>query len=355
MIYRCLQCGRPYPEQGVFYRCPHCGSLFDAFDWHFTPPSASIQTGIWRWRENFGLAPDAPALSLGEGNTPCVWVNIDGRQIAFKCEYQNPSGSFKDRGMAVLMSFLAGRGVQTVIEDSSGNAGAAFAAYAARAGLGGRVFVPAYASGPKRRQIEAYGAEIVSIAGSRRDVAEAALQAAAAGEAYASHAHMPHVLAGYATLAYELQEQVDSAIGAIIVPAGQGGLLLGIGRGFHALHAAGLIDAMPVMVGVQAAACAPFLAVEGRVEQAAETLAEGVRIIEPLRHAAVKEQVDRSKGFFVAVDENAILEGRSQLSRRALYVEPTSALVWGALMQTRSHLPEPIVAVLTGSGLKWAG
>ncbi len=355
MIYACLDCGRPYPEQGVFYRCPHCGGMFDALDWHYSPPSPSLHTGIWRWRENFGMSGETPVLSLGEGNTPCVWVKIDGRQIAFKCEFQNPSGSFKDRGLAVLMSFLAGRGVREAIEDSSGNAGAAFAAYVARAGLHGRVFVPAYASGPKRRQIETYGAEIVSIPGTRRDVAQAALQAAEAGQAYASHAHMPHVLAGYATLAYELQEQVGSAIGAIVVPVGQGGLLLGIGRGFQALHAAGLLDRMPVMVGVQSGACAPFLTPEGRLEQAGETLAEGVRIAEPLRHAAVKELVDQSQGVFVAVDENAILEGRSRLARHGLYVEPTSALVWDALMQTRSHLSDPIVVVLTGSGLKWAG
>jgi len=355
MNYRCSACDRLYPEEGVFYRCTHCGGIFDALDWQFSAPTASSGIGIWRWRANFGLSQETPSVSLGEGNTPCVWAEINGQKIAFKCEFQNPSGSFKDRGMAVMMGFLAGRGVQVAIEDSSGNAGAAFAAYAARAGLRGRVFVPAYASGPKRRQIEAYGAELVSVPGSRQDVAEATRRAAEQGQIYASHAYMPHVLAGYATLAYELVEQMGSAPGALVVPTGQGGLLLGIGRGFQSMRAAGRIDHLPVLVGVQSAACAPFLSKAGRVEQPAETLAEGVRITEPLRYQAVKDLVEESGGFFVAVEEDAILAGRGQLAGIGLYVEPTSALVWDALMQTHARLPEPIAAVLTGSGLKWQG
>lgn len=355
MNYRCSACDRPYPREGVYFRCPVCDGIFDALDWEYHPPAASVGMGIWRWRDNFGLERDTLPISLGEGNTACVWADVAGRKIAFKCEYQNPSGSFKDRGMAVLMGFLAGRGVLAAIEDSSGNAGAAFAAYSARAGLHGRVFVPAYASGPKRRQIEAYGAELVSVSGTRRDVAEATRRAAEEGQVYASHAHMPHVLAGYATLAYELIEQIGDAPGVLIVPAGQGGLLLGIGRGFRSMQAAGIIDRMPVLVGVQSAACAPYLSTNGGVEQAGETLAEGVRITEPLRFHAVKALVEGSGGFFIAVEEDAILEGRRQLAGRGLYVEPTSALVWDALKQAYTRLPEPIAVVLTGSGLKWQG
>lgn len=355
MDYRCIHCNRPYPETGIFYHCPQCGGIYDAFDWRFVPASSMAAPGIWRWQANFGLAQNALPLSLGEGNTPCVWSNLDGQEVAFKCEYQNPSGSYKDRGMAVLMSFLISRGARTALEDSSGNAGAAFAAYAGRAGLLGRVFVPAYASGPKRRQIEIYGAEVISVPGTRQDVALAARKAADEGQVYASHAHMPHVLAGYATLAYELVEQMGGAPGALVTPVGQGGLLLGIGRGFRSLLAAGRIDRMPVLVGVQAAACAPFLIPAGKIEQPGETLAEGVRIAEPLRLTAVKDVVAESNGFFLDVKEDQILPGLNRLARSGFFVEPTSALVWDALRQAHSQLPKPVAVVLTGSGLKWNG
>jgi threonine synthase len=212
--------------------------------------------GIWRYRHTFGLPEAAPQISLGEGSTALVWTEAFGRQVAFKCEFQNPSGSFKDRGSATLVSFLCSRGVHEAVEDSSGNAGASFAAYAARAGIKARVYVPESASGPKRRQIEAYGAQVVAVPGPRSNAAEAVRQAADAGTAYASHAYLPYNLPGYATAAYEIFEQLGEAPGTVIVPAGQGGFLLGMARGFAAMRNAGLFQEMPLLVGVQASLCA---------------------------------------------------------------------------------------------------
>ena len=171
------------------------------------------QPGIWRYRNTFGLPDDAPVISLGEGNTPLVWGKASGQEAAFKCEFLNPSGSFKDRGSATLVSFLRSRGVSEAVEDSSGNAGASFAAYAARGGIKARVFVPEAASGPKRSQIAAYGAEVVPVPGPRTNAAEAVRREAEAGAIYASHAYLPFNIPGYATLAYELVEQLgDRAI-----------------------------------------------------------------------------------------------------------------------------------------------
>jgi hypothetical protein len=98
-------------------------------------------------RSTFGLPVRTQVLSLGEGDTPLIWCRVRGRRVAFKCEYANPTGSFKDRGTATLVAFLRSRKVTRAIEDSSGNAGAAFAAYAARAGIKARVYVPESASG----------------------------------------------------------------------------------------------------------------------------------------------------------------------------------------------------------------
>jgi len=356
----CNNCSQPYPDQGVPYRCLHCGGTFDipvlpAFHMDHVKPGLP---GLWRYRNTFGLPDDTPLVTLGEGNTPLVWAPAFGRQVAFKLEYQNPSGSFKDRGSAVLVSFLLSRRVGSVIEDSSGNAGASLAAYGARAGIRVRIFVPGYASGPKLAQIEAFGARVVSIQGTRSDTSEAVRLAAGQDEVYASHAYLPHVLLGYATLAYELVEQMGGLPGTVIAPTGQGNLLLAIGRGFNSLKAAGLIQKIPALVGVQARACAPLWAVSsygaaglGWVSEG-QTLAEGVRIKFPVRGDEVLRLVEMSGGRFISVAEEEILPGRDQLARLGFYVEPTSAIVWSALTQISGHLPEPIAVVLTGSGFK---
>jgi threonine synthase len=356
---RCTNCNRPYPQSGVPFRCDTCGGVFD-----FSAPPVfdeariTPQAGIWRYRHTFGLGDEAEAITLGEGNTPLVWREVFGREVAFKLEHLNPSGSFKDRGSVLLVSFLRSRGVEAAVEDSSGNAGASFAAYAARAGMQARIFVPDYASGPKRAQIEAYGAQVQIIQGPRSMTTEAVLKAAESGAVYASHAYMPHGLPGYATAAYEMYEQIGQAPGAVIAPAGQGNFLLAIGRGFQALKNAGLIERLPRLVGVQALACAPLWAVFkygaaglGWVTEG-ETLAEGVRIRRPVRGDALMHMILENEGAFVSVEEEHILSGRDELARLGFYVEPTSAIVWNALVQVMDEAPDPVVVVLTGSGYK---
>lgn len=356
----CTNCHYPYPDEGIPFQCPRCKGIFD-----FTDPvdfnSSRAETdlpGIWRFRHLFGIPSDVPEISLGEGNTPLIWSEIQNHKIGFKLEYLNPTGSFKDRGTSPLMSFLSWRGTTHAIEDSSGNAGASFAAYAARAGIQARVYVPESASGPKRSQIDAYGAEVILVPGSRANAAEAARLAAEQGEVYASHAYLPFNLPGYATVAYEIFEQMGAAPGTVICPVGQGGLLLGIGRGFLALQRSGVIPEAPRLIGVQALACAPLWALfqygaEGLMwVSEGETLAEGVRVRYPLRGDTVLRTVEESGGFFIAIDEGDILTGRDQLARRGFYVEATSAIVWKALMQVIDGTPEPIVVMLTGSGFK---
>ena len=358
----CTNCHHPYPERGASYRCPTCGGLFDyAVFPSFNPNQIDAsQPGIWRYRSTLGLTEGAPTVSLGEGRTPLVWAETHHRRVAFKLEFLNPSGSFKDRGSALLVSFLASRKVKTAIEDSSGNAGASFAAYAARAGIQARVFVPESAAGPKRFQIEAYGAEVVSVPGPRSNAAQAVIQAAEKGAAYASHAYLPFNLPGYATVAYEIFEQIGQAPGTVVLPAGQGGFLLGAYRGFAGLKRAGLIQWMPRLVGVQARSCAPLWALSSYGPNGlswvteASTLAEGVRVLHPLRGDAVLNAVEASGGFFLAIDEQDILPGRNQLARLGFYVEPTSALVWAALDQAIDQMIDPVVVLLTGSGLKYS-
>lgn len=361
-MVRCSNCGRIYPESDVVHRCEVCGGVygitelplfdFDLIDNHLP--------GIWKYRHTFGVLADETIVSLGEGNTPLIWGDVSGREVAFKCEYLNPTGSFKDRGSPLLVSFLSSRGATEALEDSSGNAGASLAAYAARAGMSVKIYVPDSASGPKRKQIEMYGAEVIRILGPRSNTTEAVLRAVNQGGKYASHAYLPFNLPGYATLAYELVEQLGTAPGTVVLPVGQGGLFLGLALGFRNLITGKAIKEMPKLVGVQALACAPlwtlfsYGAAGFGIAGEADTVAEGIRVRYPVRGDDVIRVCDNFHAEILAVEENEIIKGRDQLAKRGFFVEPTSAVVWSAILQGISGWTEPIVAVLTGSGLKIA-
>jgi threonine synthase len=358
--FSCGNCGGAYEAQAFPYCCPTCGGLYELH----LPLVAEIpdppipRRGLDRYRSMLPLPPEAPLVSLGEGGTPLLAHHLDEREIYFKCEHLNPTGSFKDRGTAVIVSALVNQGIHEAVEDSSGNAGASFAAYCSRAGIRACIYIPEYAAGPKRSQIERMGAEVIAVPGPRSAASKAARRRAETGAAYASHAHLPHVHAGMATMALELVAQLERAPRAIVTPVGQGTLLLGLYDGFHALVAAGRIDSIPQMVGVQARACAPIWAAHAFGSQAAasmvegETLAKGIRIAEPLRKEAVLAAVRQTGGRILAVEEPQIQAGRDALAAAGFYVEPTSAVVWPALREVLPELPDPVVVVLTGSGFK---
>jgi threonine synthase len=358
---RCERCGSLYPENRVIHTCESCGGYFDFSGLPEYNPSNldPAQPGIWKYRGSFSLkAPDL-IVTLGEGGTPFLWDDPSTREMGFKLESLNPTGSYKDRGSAVLISQLLSRMVFSAVEDSSGNAGASFAAYCARAGIAARVFVPERAAGPKRRQIEEYGAELIAVPGPRSEAAKAVLQAVEDGETYGSHAYLPFGLPGIATIAYELLEQTGGKIGTIIAPAGHGALLLGIMRGFAALVKTGKIPAAPYYVGVQAENCSPmaasFKAGSGMPVEIFEgnTIAEGVRVAKPVRMGAILKEMTNGKGEIIAIPEGEILPACRELAEKGIYAEPTSALVWAALKHLKPEIPRPIILIISGNGLKY--
>jgi threonine synthase len=273
-----------------------------------------------------------------------------------------PTGSFKDRGMTVMVSYLKGRGVDHVLEDSSGNAGASLSAYSAAAGMRCRILVPETASYPKIAQIAACGADVVTIRGSRQDVADAALDMSRE-IFYASHNWQPFFVEGTKTLAYELWEQLGfRAPDNVVVPLGYGSNVLGCERGFAELLRNGEIGRLPRIFGVQAANCAPYYAAyqsggEALVPTAiASTIAEGIASSKPTRVAEVLRAVRSSGGSIVAVSEEEIVAALGTLARMGLYVEPTSAAAAAGLTQLITagsiNPGDATVLVLTGSGLK---
>jgi threonine synthase len=349
---RCLRCGRSAPTAEA-WRCT-CGGPWAIEPFGGVPRPETLRdrpSGLWRYRE--ALPVDGAPISLGEGGTPLV-LSRD-RRLSFKVESANPTGSFKDRGAAVLVSAAWAAGARELVEDSSGNAGAAIAAYAARAGVGATVYVPETASPGKLAQIAAYGARVMRIPGTREAVAAAAH---AAPGRYASHCWDPLFFHGTKTLAYELWESLGGrAPDHVITPVGHGTMLLGLWLGFRELVLAGAISRLPRFVAVQSAACAPLAGPAiGREAGMGDTVAEGIRVSQPVRPDEIRRAVVESHGRFLVVEDPEILATRTRLAREGLFVEPTAAVAPAAawrLVDEGAFAPSEMVVVpLTGHGLK---
>jgi threonine synthase len=312
---------------------------------------------LWRYRAALPPLRGEP-ITMGEGCTPLVPRRLGGAEALLKCEWFMPTGSFKDRGASVMLSLLRAEGVQAVLEDSSGNGGAAIAAYAAAGGMRAKIMVPASTSPAKTVQSRASGAEIELVPGSRQDCADAALREAA-NIFYASHNWHPYFLQGTKTLAYELWEDLGfQAPDNVIIPCGAGSNVLGCAIGFSELLRAGSIERLPRIFAAQPAHCAPiaraFLDLEP--EPARPTIAEGTAIAQPLRLPECIGVLRQTQGGAVMLSEAAIAAATLDLAGRGIYVEPTCAQAAAAftkLLGIGTIRPEErTVLVLTGTGLK---
>lgn len=324
----------------------------------------SSERSLWRYRAALPL-PCPDPISMGEGMTPLIPRTLRGARVLLKCDSCNPTGSFKDRGASVMLSLLRAQGIGHVLEDSSGNGGAAVAGYAAAGGMRATIMTPASTSPGKTVQMRAYGAEIRLIPGTRQDTADAAVRESAS-IFYASHNWHPFFLHGTKTLAYELWEDLGfRAPDNIVTPCGAGSNVLGCAIGFGELLRAGEIARLPRIFAVQPAHCGPIAAAflagtDAEVVTPIEpTIAEGTAIAKPIRRREVIAALRDSRGGAVLVPEADISSGLFELARAGVYVEPTSAQVVAALAtllrEGRIGPDETTVLVMTGSGLKATG
>jgi threonine synthase len=338
-----------------------CGACGAPGEFTGLPPfdPDSIDTGTWSMWRYAAMLPVKPVVSLGEGATPLVPVHLPDGTFTAKLEHLNPTASYKDRGTSVAVSHFVTHGAHHLVEDSSGNAGASVAAYAAAAGLTARVYVPDTASAAKRAQITAAGAEVVPVPGPR-SAAHAAARADPHG-VYASHVWHPAFLLGHRTCAWEIWEQQGRRLPAVVAcPVGQGNLFLGLAYGFRALVDAGFADRVPRMIAVQAAVCAPVAAAwrSGSDEPVpvdeGPTVAEGIRTASPVRGRELLRAVYATGGAVFTVTEAAIRGAVRDLAATGLLVEPTGAVAVAALGRIRRRFGSEILVPLTGSGLKTA-
>ena len=359
---RCRLCNQPVDWPPQQPRCPRptCRGPLQpkhniVFDASLIEP---MMDGMWRYLHMLPPVLDTP-ITLGEGGTPLLRLT-NGNLIYVKNETLNPTGSFKDRGSAFLINTIQDED-KIVIDDSSGNAGAALAAYAARAGRRARIFVPANVSEIKKQQIQRFGAEIVPVEGNRDDVAQAADAFSQQPDVfYASHVWHPGYALAMQTISWEIWEQLGRrAPEWVIMPAGNGSLLRGVRWGFRSLQKAKYIQDLPRMAAVQAASCAPLLA---RSQDAylpghfrcSPTIAEGVAIPNPPLIDAMWAAVRKTDGRVIAVPDPEIAQAQTDLLQQGFWVEPTAALSYAALPYLEELITpnDTVVLILPGHGFK---
>ena len=306
--------------------------------------------------------PAEDPVTLGEGNTPVVRLRNVGKVLGMeklyaKLEFLNPTGSFKDRGSAVLVSALKSGGIRSAAEDSSGNAGASIAAYCAQAGIEATIFAPEAAPPMKLQQIGFYGARIVKVPGGRSAVAAACRQYCIdQGVVYASHNLSPLFIEGTSGFASEVASQMKEGPEHVLFPVGNGSLLIGAWKGFKGM------GEMPKLHCIQSMSCMPIVsAIGGKVwtppEGGVVTVAGGIAVERPPRQHQVLEALAYSGGEAVAVAEENIVRWQRRLSvDEGLFVEPTSASVLAGLElmleSGKIGAGETTLLALTGFGFK---
>ncbi|MEA1994045.1 MAG: threonine synthase [Euryarchaeota archaeon] len=355
---QCRECGKVFSLDKKIWRCV-CGGLLDI---KFTPhfPLNTIEKRkptIWRYREALPVRDDS-IISFGEGCTPMIKETIGGVSLWLKEDQLFPTGSFKDRGASVLISKLKELGIQRVVEDSSGNAGAAIAAYCAKAEIKCDIFVPKEVSSAKMHQTESYGAELHRVPGDREEAAKAALSAAEETY-YASHSRNPFFFHGTKTFAFEVSEQLGwKAPDTVVLPVGNGTVLLGAYIGFNELLNAGVTERVPRIIAVQSENCSPLYRAFKDVPavKKKETIAEGIAIAHPIRGKQILSAVRKTGGDFIAVSDSEIKDSLSEMWKKGHFIEPTAAATIAGLKKyLKKSSDELVVSVLTGHGLKMGG
>ncbi|MFL5311689.1 MAG: threonine synthase [Myxococcales bacterium] len=316
-----------------------------------------IRAGVLvRWRDRLPVTPRTPALTLGEGDTPLVAAPTLARDVGcaelwLKVEGQNPTGSFKDRGMVVAVAKAAEAGAKLAVCASTGNTSASAAAYCAAAGITCRVVVPEgkVALG-KLAQAVAHGARIVVLRGNFDAALSAVRALAARGGVALLNSVNPHRLEGQKTAAFEIVEALGGAPSGLALPVGNAGNISAYWRGFVELG-----THLPIY-GIQAAGAAPL--VSGAPVEHPETLATAIRIGNPASWTLAVQAQRESGGQFVAVRDEEIVAAYQRLAAEAgVFCEPASAAPVAGLLRLARERPgrfagQRLVAVLTGHGLK---
>ncbi len=379
---RCTKCGRVYNPDKINTVCPSCsGVLYAEYDIELakevlTPSELARRPrtlGLWRYRELLPVKRTANIVSLGEGATPLLQAYRLGQELGIsklyiKDESLNPTGTFKARGIAVAISKAVELGIKIVGMPSAGNAGAALAAYASKAGIEAWIYAPKETPKAMITEIEVYGAKLELVKGSIADAAkELAKVKDKEGIFDMTTMKEPYRIEGKKTMGYEIAEDLGWNVPDVVIyPTGGGTGLLGIWKGIKELIELGFIkeEKMPKMIVVQSTGCAPVVKAfrEGRSEVEAwpnpKTLAAGIRVPKPYADYLILEVLRVSKGTAVEVSDEEIINAVKEVARtEGIFPCPEGAATVAALRKLLEQgyvsRDDVVVAVNTGSGLKY--
>ncbi len=362
IILKCSECGATRAADMFALGCVECES----------PLNVAYSDAGRHTMSVCGLGMPVPvhadrlAITLGEGATPIVPLSAVGDMVGVsrvlgKLEFMNPTGSFKDRGTAMMLSVASEHGISELVEDSSGNAGASVSAYAARAGIVAHVFAPDTAPEAKMGQIAVYGARTHPTAGPREASANAADEYRRRHEiVYASHNLSPYFIEGTKTFAYEVAARMSPAPDHIVIPVGNGSLLLGAWAGYAELLAAGVVASIPKLHAIQSEAVMPIVSKFDDTQEwsaGRTTVAGGIAVSAPPRGAQVIRALRDTGGIAAAVNDAEIVRWQRLLAEReGIFAEPTSAAAFAGLqlLAERGHIApdESALVAITGFGLK---
>ncbi|ODS38160.1 MAG: threonine synthase [Candidatus Altiarchaeales archaeon WOR_SM1_86-2] len=365
----CISCGKDYDE-GVRYQCDCSGLLEVRYDLDGAgfdlERARNRRLGVWRYRE---LLPVEKNVSLNEGGTSLYKCDRLGRKFGIKNlwvknEGENPTGSFKDRGMTVGVSKAVEFKVKAVACASTGNTSASLAAYAARSGITCMVIIPAgkIAYG-KLSQALIYGAKVLAIKGNFDDALEMVMDACDKYGFYLLNSINPYRLEGQKTIAFEIFDQLDGVPDRVVLPVGNAGNISAIWKGFSEYIDLGIISQLPKMTGIQAEGAMPMVELFKenldvlKPVKNPETIASAIRIGSPVSWLKAIRAIRDSKGLAESVTDPEILEAQKLLARKeGIFVEPASAASIAGLIklieQEDIDKDETIVCITTGHGLK---
>lgn len=361
MEFYCSKCGK---REAVSTRKAHCdcGGLWKL---DFQPPKFDLaeldhdEWSMFRYRKFMALEDETwRGITLGEGMTPIVPLD---ENVLLKMDYFMPTLSFKDRGAAVLIAHCKSIGVESVVQDSSGNAGNSVAAYCARAGIKCEIFVKEGTSPKKIDMIRAHGATCTIVPGSRDHCADVCREKVEReGVYYANHVYNPFFYEGTKTYIYEVYEQLHRIPRNIMIPVGNGTLFLGVMHALEELLAANRIEKMPQIIALQTETCDPLLraAEQGLSEPVnitpEETIAEGIAIGRPMRGNEILAYSKKYGIRFIHAPEGKIMDARTALAAKGIYCEHTTAANYAAYLHYCEEYGSTSDCLITmcGAGLK---
>ncbi len=370
---QCFECQRVFPAEEAGFRCKTCGGLLEVrFDLagRREPAWNGRQLSVWKYRELLPIEKQESIVSLAEGGTGLHHCKRLGRKLGLKKlfvknEGENPTGSFKDRGMTVAISKARELGKKKVLCASTGNTAASLAAYSARAGMECIVLMPkGKVAGGKMLQIIMHGAKLIQIKGDFDQALEIAMKLSERRrEFYLMNSINPFRLEGQKTLAFEILDQLGRVPEAVILPVGNGGNISAAWKGFSEFQQLKIVKSRPRMIGIQAEKAAPIArAVKSgrdkiRPVHNPQTIATAIRIGSPVNWPKVLSAIRDSRGTAETVTDRQILEAQKELATlEGIFVEPASAASIAGVKKLseegRVDRSETVVCVTTGHGLK---